>query len=165
MEAVWADMERTLLPTWISPAPRNWGTTTRGKLSADEWRVICTIHLPITLIRLWHHKLGRERELLDNFMDMVTAVRIANLRSSSANQAQAYDDHIFRYMEDLTRLFPDQSLKPVHHAALHIGHMLRLFGPLHSHSAPFYERYIKFLHGININQKPGLDLSIIVVIG
>jgi len=155
MEAVWADMENTCLPSWISPAPRDWGTTKRGKVSADEWRVICTIHLVITLIRLWHDKEGRLQDMLQNYMDAVSAVRIANLRSSSPNRSQAYNFHIFRYVGGLRRLFPDQNLKPVHHAALHIGHLIELFGPLHSRSANFYERYIKFLHRMNINLKPG----------
>jgi hypothetical protein len=48
METVWNDMKKSLLPSWISPVPHNWGTKKRGKLSADNWRVICTIHLPIT---------------------------------------------------------------------------------------------------------------------
>ena len=36
MTAVWEDMTRMQLPTWICPAPPNWGTTERGKLSADS---------------------------------------------------------------------------------------------------------------------------------
>lgn len=155
MQAVWADMELTQLPSWISPAPRNWGTTKRGKLSADELRVICTIHLVITLIRLWHDKSGREAVMLQNFMHVVSAASIAHLQVLSRNQKQAYNDLIFQYLRDVRSLFPDQKLKPVHHAALHIGHMMELFGPVHSYRAAFYERYIKFLHGINTNQKPG----------
>jgi hypothetical protein len=53
MTAVWEDMARTQLPSWVTDVPHNWGTATRGKLSANNWRVICTMHLPITLIRLW----------------------------------------------------------------------------------------------------------------
>ncbi|KAJ3500882.1 hypothetical protein NLJ89_g9593 [Agrocybe chaxingu] len=155
MHAVWADMTRSQLPTWITPPPPNWGTAKRGKLSADNWRVICTIHLPVTLIRLWGHDTGRRKELLDNFMDLVAAVRVANMRLSSENQIQLYHDHIERYVRNLRRLFPDQHLKPSHHAALHIGDMLHSFGPNHSHSGPHYERYINFFHRINTNEKFG----------
>lgn len=52
MEAIWADMTPTELPSWVSEASYNWGTMEQGKLSTDNWRVICTVHLPITLIRL-----------------------------------------------------------------------------------------------------------------
>lgn len=88
-------------------------------------------------------------------MDLVSAVRIANMRVSTHNQVKAYNETIFRYAEGIKDLFPYNNLKPVHHAALHIGDILELFGPVHSHSAPFYERFINFLHGVNTNGKIG----------
>jgi hypothetical protein len=155
MEAIWEDMAFTHLPSWVGLVPRNWGTSKRGKLTADNWRVICTIHLPITLIRLWKDETGRKAELLHNFMDLATAVRIANMRVSSKNQVQAYNFHISRYASALPALFPDVSIKPTVHAALHFGDIMDLFGPVHSHSAPFYERYIYFLQRLNTNKKLG----------
>jgi len=95
MAHVWRDMSQCRLPSWLSPAPPNWGTTTRGKLSADNWKMVGTIHLPVTLIWIWRNKQGRKRELLDNFMDLVTAVRLSNMRVASAEQIDAYDHHIF----------------------------------------------------------------------
>lgn len=155
MEAVWNDMTRTQTPSWINAAPRNWGTTERGKLSADQWRTICTIHLPITLIRLWGNNTGRKRHLLENFMHLVSAVRIANMRVTTRNQVLSYNKHIFAYAEGLKVLYPDAKLRPSLHGALHIGDILELFGPVQSHSAPFFERYINFFHRINTNQKLG----------
>ncbi|EDQ99107.1 uncharacterized protein LACBIDRAFT_317644 [Laccaria bicolor S238N-H82] len=155
MEAVWEDMAFTQLPSWVGLVPRNWGTAKRGKLTADNWRVICTVHLPITLIRLWKDETGRKAELLQNFMDLATAVRIANMRVSSKNQVRAYNFHISRYASALPTLFPDVSIKPTVHAALHLGDIMDLFGPVHSHSAPFYERYIYFLQQLNTNKKLG----------
>ncbi|KDR66687.1 hypothetical protein GALMADRAFT_80542, partial [Galerina marginata CBS 339.88] len=163
MADVWSDMAHTLLPTWITPAPPNWGTAQRGKLSADNWRVICTIHLPITLIRLWNDDSPRKQELLSHFMDLVAAVRIANMRVSSPDQIQEYNEYITRYVGNIRRLYPDQQLKPTHHASLHIGDMLGLFGPNHSHSGPHYERYINFFHRINTNSKLGVFPCIPVV--
>lgn len=158
MEAVWSDMARTQLPTWIGSPPRRWGTKAYGKLSADQWRVICTIHLPITLIRLWEREEGRKKDLLVNFMELVTAVRIANMRVSSADQIKAYNEAMTRHIKGLQILFPNAKLRPSHHAALHIGDILDLFGPVHSHSAPFFERYINFLHRVNTNNKLGILL-------
>jgi hypothetical protein len=155
MELVWSDMKKTQLPSWISPAPHNWGTPARGKLSADNWRVVCTIHLPITLIWLWRDEDGRKRELLGNFMDLVTAVRLANMRVSSPGQVDAYEKSIFRYARGIQTLFPQHPLRPIHHGALHIGDVLRRFGPVHSHGAAHYERHIGFLRQININNKVG----------
>jgi hypothetical protein len=155
MECIWADMKRTQLPSWITPAPPNWGTPSRGKLSANNWRVICTIHLPMSLIWLWKEETSRKRDLLDNFMDLVCAVRIANMRVSSPDQVAAYRKHISRYVEGLQKLYPHENLRPTHHAAIHIGDLLHHFGPVHAYSSPFYERYISFLHHINTNNKIG----------
>ena len=81
MEAIWADMKHTELPSWVMGVPHNWGTATHGKLSANNWRVICTVHLPITLIRLWGGDDAPKdwKCKLENFMDLVCAVQIANL--------------------------------------------------------------------------------------
>lgn len=155
MREIWADMENTQLPSWIGNAPRNWGTTERGKLSADNYRTIGTIHLPITLIRLWEDESGRKKDLLENFMHLVNAVTIANMRVSSRNQIEAYNDYIFRYAEGLKALFPSHALRPVLHASLHLGDIMELFGPVHARSAPFYERFINFLHRVNTNGKMG----------
>ena len=160
MKSVWSDMKATELPSWVTRVPHNWGTRTRGKLSADQWRTVCTIHLPVTLIRLWHREGGRKHELLGNFMDLVNAVRIANMRSSSNEQIEAYRRYIQRYAQCVPLLFPDVTIKPTLHAALHIGDMLELYGPLHAISAPFYERYINFLHQIKINNKIGVSESV-----
>lgn len=53
MDEVRKDITASVFPLGVSKAPLNWGTPSRGKLKADEWRVLNTIHLPITLIRLW----------------------------------------------------------------------------------------------------------------
>lgn len=159
MAQVWADMQCTRIPTWISAAPRNWGSTQRGKLSADNWCVICTIHLPITLIWLWRKETGQKQELLRNFMDLVTAVQIANMRISSPSHVSAYNQYITSYAEGLKVLFPHKKLKPTLHGAFHIGDMMLRFGPGHSHKASYYERYIGFFHKLNTNGKLGMILN------
>jgi len=156
MQAVWEDMKRTLLPSWITPVPHNWGTAKRGKLSADNWLVIFIIHLPITLIRLWGNETGRKHELLANLMHLASASSIVIMHSSREEQILAFGHHIFRYIDGIKKLFPDQRLRPVHHAALHLGDLMDLFGPVHSRSGFFFERYINFFHRINTNQKLGM---------
>jgi hypothetical protein len=157
MEAIWADMTLTELPSWVSKAPPNWGTAARGKLSANNWRVICTIHLPITLIRLWggDDVSDDRRAKLENFMDLVSAVQIANLRSISQKEIEQYERYIFRYMTTFKSLYKLAKVKPIHHAALHYGDTLRGFGPAHTHGAAFYERYIHSMQSKNHNMKLG----------
>ncbi|PPQ79324.1 hypothetical protein CVT24_007406 [Panaeolus cyanescens] len=155
MGVVWQDMKKTQTPSWVATAPPNWGTTERGKLSAAQWRVVCTIHLVVTLIRLWHNEEGRKRLLLDHFMDLVSAVRIANMKVTTPAQIDAYNQHIYRYVANISKLYPDQHLKPTHHLALHIGDFLESLGPTHSHNSPYFERNINFFHVQNVNLHPG----------
>ncbi|KAI9446720.1 hypothetical protein H4582DRAFT_2070041 [Lactarius indigo] len=155
MEAVWADMVLTKLPSWVTKAPPNWGTMAWGKLSAKNWRVICTIHLPITLIRLWGgDDLPNDwKATLENFMDLVCAVQIVNLRSVSRKEVELYEHYIFCYMTSFKSLYKLAKVKPIHHAALHYGDVLRGFGPAHTHSATFYEWHIHSMQSVNHNMK------------
>ena len=154
MESVYKDMARTRLPSWITPAPRDWGTVRRGKLSADNWRIICCIHLPITLIRLFGASDGRPRELLDNFMDLVTEVVVGSLLEMSEGAVQAYEQAAMRYLRTAKELY-DISVTPNQHNSLHIPLFLRLFGPLHSIRTFFSERSNYRLQSTNTNMKFG----------
>ena len=160
MEAIWADMKHTELPSWVTDVPRDWGTAARGKLSANHWRVICTVHLPITLIRLWGGGDAPEdrKRKLENFMDMVCAVQITNLRSTSKDDIELYEHYIYRYVTGFKHLYKLAKVKPIHHTALHYGDILRGFGPAHTHGAAFYERHIHSMQGENHNMKLGLWL-------
>ncbi|KAK0183688.1 hypothetical protein F5146DRAFT_1147968 [Armillaria mellea] len=83
MEAVYDDMKKTWLPSWVSCVPKDWGTPSCGKLTANQWKVICTVHLVITLIQIWGTQSSPESlrfsHMLANFLDMVKAVSILNL--------------------------------------------------------------------------------------
>jgi hypothetical protein len=160
MEAIWEDMALTELPSWVSKAPSNWGTATRGKLSANNWRVICTVHLPITLIRLWgaDDQSDSRKAMLENFMDLARAVQFANLCSISQKEIEQYEYYIFRYMTSFKSLYKLAKVKPIHHAALHYGNILQGFGPAHTHSATFYERHIHSMQSKSHNMKLGLSI-------
>ena len=160
IEAIWDAIARTQLPSWVTDVPHNWGTAARGKLSANNWRVICTVHLPITLIRLWggNEAPDDQKHKLQNFMDLVCAVQIANLRSISKNDIELYEHYIHRYLTGFKTLYKLAKVKPIHHMALHYGDILRGFGPTHTHGAAFYEWYIHSMQSQNHNMKLGLSL-------
>jgi len=75
----------------------------------------------------------------------------------SQQQIKAYDGCIRCYASHCKELYSNETLKPVLHAALHISQILDLFGPVHTISAPFYERYINFFHCMNTNKKLGMQ--------
>lgn len=155
MQAVREDMKQTVIPSWVSPAPMNWGTTERGKLSADQWKTVCTVHLVITLVRLWGGEDGRKYEILSNFMDLITAVVLLNMRFTSESLVVEYEEAILRYLQGLKALYKDAKFKPIHHASLHLGEFLRFFGPVHAYRSFPFERFNYMLQKQNTNAKFG----------
>ena len=148
-------MKLTQLPSWMSPAPPNWGTAARGKLTADQWMVICTVHLPITLIRIWGNLTDRRFSLLSNFMDLTSAIQLADQRALTNQMIADSEMLMARYLNDMKRLFKDAKIQPIHHVALHAGDFLRLYGPNHSVRAFGGERYLEVLGLQNVNNKSG----------
>lgn len=152
-----ADMERTRLPTWVSRADSNPGEASRGKLSADKWRSLCLINLPITLIRLWgsEPKSSRNRQLLDNYMHLVTAIKLATMRELTPDRIVAYQEHMHSYLTSLLVLFPNTTITPYQHLSLHFGDILMRFGPTHSWRCYPFERYNHIMQQIPTNRKFG----------
>lgn len=153
------DRELLQLPTWLQPAPKGFGITSRGKLSADEWRVAGTIHIPFTLIRLWGHldETDRRRQMLDNYMQLVRAVDIAGSLRISEDDIKLYEECILSYLRGLKDLYKEIDIKPNHHIAIHLGIFLRRFGPVHSWRAYAFERFNYILQSMNTNKQPGSD--------
>lgn len=53
LPAIWHDMGKAVLPSWLPASPKEAGLAPSGKLSADQWRTTCTVHLVVTLGRTW----------------------------------------------------------------------------------------------------------------
>ncbi|KAL6299917.1 hypothetical protein BKA93DRAFT_703922, partial [Sparassis latifolia] len=157
LRAIWEDMETTILPTWMPAAPHHIGDGRHGKITADQWRTFCTVHLVVTLCRIWGplEGSGRLHQFLDNFMDLVTAVKLATMRSVSHKQIHQYEDHYLRYLRQLLVLFPGVGLSPNQHFAVHFKDQFRTFGPAHSVWSFFFERVNHMLQQINKNNKLG----------
>ena len=157
LTAAHEDAERIFLPSWIIPPPSNFGSTVRGKLSADNWRTLCSINLPITLIRLWGDAEPgtRQRQMLDNFMDLVSAVEVGSMLMTSENHVQLYERSLHRYLRTFKELYKEARFTPNHHLALHVPNFLRFFGPVHAWRAFALERYNYLLQRTNTNKKFG----------
>jgi hypothetical protein len=153
LEEVWKDQDRLELPSFVSPAPRV-GQVKRTP-SADHWRSMATIHLVITLIRLWGPETGRKRDMLQNFMHLITAIQIASLRNTSPALIDSYQFHFKTYLEGILRLYPEAKMQPYHHICLHLGMLLHAFGPVHSWRAWAFERYNYMLQNTKTNHRFG----------
>lgn len=165
---IWADMGRTILPTWIQAPPPKWGTIAAGKLSADEYKVICSVSLVVTLIRVWGYENAegvesRRFKMLQNYVDLVHAIHVLFLRETSQKSRGYYKSHMLRYLRTVLDLYPDITLKSNHHLAIHIIADLENLGPGHARSTPVFERVNHALQMINSNQHLGelsMDLAL-----
>ncbi|KAH9060119.1 hypothetical protein EDB87DRAFT_1529705, partial [Lactarius vividus] len=139
---VWADMSKTTLPSWIGRAPPKLGDGRHGKLSADQWRTACTVNLVVTLVRLWGSKSPNDRhyQMLHNFMDLVTACKLAMMRKTTPDRIEQFQKHMHRYLETTKKLYVYSALTPNHHLSLHLPRLFENFGPPHAWVCFVFER-------------------------
>jgi Domain of unknown function (DUF4218) len=164
MEQIHADIASTITPSWLASVPSNLGSASHGKLKADQWRVLASVYLPISLIRLWWSvELGNARsescqKILDVTISLLSAVSIATSRVTSPRHADLYLQHMQAYLTGLKELFPDFKFVPNQHMALHLRDYILLYGPVHSWWAFPFERMIGILQRISTNYKEGTAL-------
>lgn len=130
---VWADMRRMQLPASITPVPPDVGKKTQGSLSADEWRTFVTHILPVTLIGLWGNEPpeSRERQILDNFMNLVAAIKISAKRITSPERREAFLRYMHEYLVGILDLYPGTTITQNQHKSLHIADRQERLGPAH----------------------------------
>ncbi|KAJ7444385.1 hypothetical protein B0H11DRAFT_1655154, partial [Mycena galericulata] len=158
MEALWNDIACVVKPSWMTSLPAQvGGSAGGGKLKADQGRVLATVYMPLTLVRLWFDTdpSNEQRQILDLTMDLVSAVILAASRETSASIAQSYHQHMLNYRARLRKNFPAYECHPNHHMALHITECLLLFGPVHGWWTFPFERLIGTLERILTNYRPG----------
>lgn len=156
------DMDRLCLPSWIGRGPKQPGEAKQGRLKADEWRTLCMVNLPITLVRLWGQDKGRSGDVLNNYMHLVQAVKIASQRQISAQDIKNYQYHMHSYLESLLKLYLGTTITPYQHISLHFGEHLRRWGPVHSWRCFAFERFNGMLQNITTNCKFGKNLLTVI---
>ncbi|KAJ7056513.1 hypothetical protein C8F01DRAFT_1309532 [Mycena amicta] len=152
-----ANMGKTIMPSFIDPVPKNWGTTARGKLSAANWRTLFLIHFPTELIWLWkdNERGGRMDEILHITLVLAEMVEIVGMKTTSPELAAQYLRCYEVFFSGILKLFRENQIAPWVHQLGHIAQNLKINGPSHSHQAQFYERHIHKLQETNTNNKPG----------
>ncbi|KIP01817.1 hypothetical protein PHLGIDRAFT_52994, partial [Phlebiopsis gigantea 11061_1 CR5-6] len=154
LRAVREVIENTSLPSWLQRPPRTFGTTAHGKLKADEWRTVCTIHLMITLVKTWGFSSSeREKDLLKNYVHLVIAAEQGTRRSMSPERAELFTQESYEYLAGLRSLF-QHKLVQNHHLSLHFAQCLSLFGPVHAWWTYPFERYNGVIGRLNKNNHP-----------
>jgi hypothetical protein len=155
-----SDWHATDLPSWITPGPLNLGKKGNGKLSADAWRVVSTIHMVITLMRLWGWSSETSGDFLrlSNYMQLVTAVTSATRRVTTQHRRKILQTAIVSYLRDIQVLYATK-IEANQHMATHLVQFLRYFGPPHSWWSFFFERDNGILQKIPTNYIFGIYLT------
>lgn len=161
LKEIHADIRNTTLPSWIGRIPSNLGSASHGSLSADQWRTACTVNLVTSLVRLWGHLPSddRKRKMLDNFMDLVTATKLANMRIITSQRIEDFLASMLRYLRDIASLYPQHALLPYHHMTLHLARFLEDFGPTHGWRCFPFERYNYVLQQVQTCQRFGMFVT------
>ncbi|PPQ82950.1 LOW QUALITY PROTEIN: hypothetical protein CVT26_005423, partial [Gymnopilus dilepis] len=148
-------------PAWMTSIPSHLGSPSHGKLKADQWRIAGTVHLPLSLIRLWGSTAqdsGRSvrcRQILNATMSLVSAIIVATSQTITAENAEVYLTYMLDYLNNVKSLFPEYSFCPNHHMALHIYEFLLSFGPVHSWWTYPFERMIGIIQRMPNNGRIG----------
>lgn len=154
-------MERTTLPQWFKPAPKNAGDAKQGKVSSKEWRSFATVNLPITLVQLWAERYTGiattdKQKILDNFLNLAVAAMLCTQECMTESVVRAYELHIRTYLEGFKLLYPKQSIIPYHHLAVsHLPDFMTLMGPWASWCTGPFEMFNGMIQSIPTSSKFG----------
>ena len=151
------DMARIELPSWFTAAPKRPGEAMWGRFKADEWKSFCTVNLPITLTRLWGSRPNTDRhyQMLENFLQLVAGINLANKRIITDDDINLYEDHMRKYLTGFRLLYPFKDIVPYQHLSLHFPSHLRRFGPTHSWRCWAFERFNGLIQVLPTNNKFG----------
>ncbi|KIJ50240.1 hypothetical protein M422DRAFT_44405 [Sphaerobolus stellatus SS14] len=151
------DLARIITPSWVTNLPANFGMAKAGSLSSDTWRAALKLYLPLTLIRIWGNLPATDRckQVLNNTLVLVKALYYATLSTVMDETARQYTIAMKEYLKGLGELFPNKSLHPNHHMALHIEECLLQFGPVRGWWTFPFEQLIGALQHIRTSWKFG----------
>ncbi|KAI0069601.1 hypothetical protein K474DRAFT_1610234 [Panus rudis PR-1116 ss-1] len=156
LSELWNDGDQIIVPSWLGRLPPRIGSPQHGKVSADQYRSLCTIYLVTTLIRLWAKSdNASDKDILENYMHLVAAINLANLRTLTDECIAQYHSHMRRYLLGVRQLYPWTNITPSQHLSLHLTDILKRFGPVHAWRCFPFERYNGMLQDINVNFRFG----------
>lgn len=165
LDTVQECIKDTIIPSWVSRPPPNVGLPQAGTLKADNWRIISTIHLPLSLLSLWQEgsplttpDACSMRPVLETSMHLICASKLITKRTISHEQLQHARRLYRQHIEGLKKNFPGFML-PTHHMFWHIFDSIRSFSAVRNFWCYGGERFIGRLRRIPINHISGAFYS------
>jgi len=94
--------------------------------------------------------------MLKNFMDLVTATKLATMRTMYTSRIDDFNFYMKRYLDNVLILYPAVKLVPNQHLSLHYGYdLLPVWGPSHGYRGWITERMNYKLQRVPTNRKFG----------
>jgi hypothetical protein len=136
--------------------PRNFGSPRHGTLKAAQWRTAGCFSLLATLTRAWStgKAQGDAKLWLENFHHLVALSRIAYQLSVSEEDINVFQFHSMEYIKGI-HAFGVHHIKPSHHLLLHLGDIMRRYGPMRGWWAFPFERFNGIIQDLETNHKSG----------
>jgi hypothetical protein len=127
-----------------------------GKLKAAQWPNIC-LALVISLSKQWSTSMSeKEQHWLENLCHLFCLIRILYLHTVTTQDIQDFQQHSLLYLRGVASLFPSHRIKPNHHYLLHLGEMMRMYGPMRTWWSFPYERLNGDIQRIRTSNRSGI---------
>lgn len=156
LRAIWQIMRTTPLPGEFSKPPADIGSGKHGRISGSQWHTFFTVYLVMALIPLWSTDTPRKQAMLENFMRLVKAIKIATSRSVSPPELQDFSDTFNEFLIGMMKLYPWAPYLPTYHICKHFPRFMRLWGPVFAYSTWIVERTNHIFQRVKTNMKRGM---------
>ncbi|KAI5827401.1 hypothetical protein K523DRAFT_391421 [Schizophyllum commune Tattone D] len=152
LQFIRTSIRNILRPSSMERPPTNLGEASHGKLKAQVYLTLFTLDFPLILPLLWWRSPDPiHGHLLGNLHNLVSALNIVSAFETSNEEADKYTAHYTQYPISKRSLFPNHPSRPNHHYAMHIGELLKYWGPLPALSEFPGERMNGMLQKIKTN--------------
>lgn len=151
-----------ITPTWFTNLPSTFGSRSGGSIKADQWRAFAMLYGPLVLIRVWPITAKPQSAIwLKLTTDLMSALYACTSHSVSSESIALYDAYIRSYLTTLKTNpeYKDHRWVPNYHGALHITEVLKDYGPAYGWWTFPFERLIRELQNVQINDRMGMVLS------
>ncbi|MBW0516432.1 hypothetical protein O181_056147 [Austropuccinia psidii MF-1] len=153
-------LNEVVVPEGICCIPVGIGTASNGKLKENEWLVLFSIYLPLTILDIFWDSGPKTHLLLIKISALIQYTQIVEGQSVTQEDGQLVSQDYNTYQTTSNVLFPNVRTTPNHHYAMHMPKQLSRWGPLNGISEYDGERLVGILQKLKSNSLNGASTRI-----
>lgn len=153
-------MNATSLSETFSKPLSDIGSGKHGRISGSQWHTFFTVYLVMALIPLWSRASPRKRAMLENFMHLVKAIKLATSSSVSLSELQEFSDNYNKFLVGMMELYPWAPYLPNHRISKHFPLFMKRWGPVFAYSSRIVERTNHLFQRVKTNLKRGTQIIV-----